>query len=191
MQDFASTGWLPKRGEAMRKLAIAGTAFFAVCILAFLLGQVNLGLNRAEAEDEPGDLLGFAIQVQGVSGFFSEVSGLGSETEVFEQKVVKQGVQHILKIPGRLKWGDITLKRGITTNLAVWEWRELVEQGDMKKARKSGQIIIFDSTLTPLARWQFKNAWPSKVTARSLDAESNEFGIEELTLTHESLKRVD
>lgn len=56
----------------------------------------------------------FALDIQGVvKGYFTEVSGIGSETEVAEQKVVNEkGIQVVLKVPGRLKWGDVTLKRG-------------------------------------------------------------------------------
>ncbi len=41
-------------------------------------------------------------------GYFLECSGLGSEHEIVEQKVVNdQGQEMILKIPGRLKWENI------------------------------------------------------------------------------------
>jgi phage tail-like protein len=65
----------------------------------------------------------FAIEVSGIiEGFFTEASGLGSEQEIVEQKVVSaDGKQQLVKkIPGRLKWGDMTLKRGITDNMDFW-----------------------------------------------------------------------
>jgi len=72
--------------------------------------------NDAASREDP--LLGFnfAIDVGGtIKGYFTEVTGLGSENEIVEQKVVSDsGVEVVLKIPGRLKWGDITLKRGLT-----------------------------------------------------------------------------
>ena len=53
----------------------------------------------------------FALDVQGViQGYFTECGGIGSETEIAEQKVVNsKGVQVVLKVPGRLKWNDVTL----------------------------------------------------------------------------------
>jgi len=77
-----------------------------------------------------------------VAGFFTEVSGIGSETEVVEHKVVtKDGKSDFVqKIPGRLKWGDITLKRGITSELDVYSWRKLVEDGKVATARANGSI---------------------------------------------------
>ena len=133
----------------------------------------------------------FALDIQGaVKGYFTEVSGIGSETEIAEQKLVNEkGVQVVVKIPGRLKWGDITLKRGLTSNLEIWKWRQMVEDGDVKGARKNGSIIMFDQSLKPVAQWDFKNAWPSKVSGPSPKSDSNELQVEELTIVHEYIKR--
>jgi phage tail-like protein len=134
----------------------------------------------------------FALDVQGViAGYFTECSGIGSETEIAEQKVVNEkGVQVILKVPGRLKWGDITLKRGVTSDMQLWEWRKMVEDGDVKGARKNGSITMFDQTLTPKAKWDFKNAWPSKISGPTPKSEGNDISLEEITIVHEYIVRV-
>ena len=114
----------------------------------------------------------------------------GSESEIIEQKVVNEkGIEIVKKIPGRLKWGDITLKRGITSSMDLWKWRKLVEDGDVKGARKSGSIVMYDSTLTEKARWNFEGAWPSKISGPQPKADSNEIGIEEITIVHEYITR--
>ncbi len=134
----------------------------------------------------------FQIEVQGqVTGYFTEVSGLGSEHEIVEHKVVNEkGVEVVMKVPGRLKWENITLKRGITSDMQIWEWRKMVENGDVKGARSNGSVTMFDQALTPVARWEFQNAWPVKVTGPSVKSDSNEIGVEELTLAHEYITRV-
>jgi phage tail-like protein len=133
----------------------------------------------------------FALDIQGtVKGYFTEVSGIGSETEVAEQKVVSEkGIQVVLKVPGRLKWGDITLKRGLTADMELWKWRKMVEDGDVKGARKNGSIIMFDQALKPVAQWDFKNAWPSKISGPNPKSDSNELQVEELTIVHEYIMR--
>jgi phage tail-like protein len=133
----------------------------------------------------------YAIEVQGVlKGYFTECSGLGSEHEVIEHKVVDpKGREVIHKVPGRLKWENIVLKRGITDNMDIWDWRKKVEDGQVKEARKNGSIVMFDQDLKEVARWNFENAWPVKVTGPKLQSSSNEIGVEELTLTHERLER--
>jgi len=133
----------------------------------------------------------FEISVGAVTGYFTEVSGLGSETEVIDHKIMAKGAKEpiIRKIPGRLKWGDIVLKRGITTNLDFYDWRKQVEQGKVDEARLDGTIIMYDQTMTPVAEWEFYKAWPSKISGPSLQSDGNAVGIEELTLVHEGIKR--
>jgi phage tail-like protein len=134
----------------------------------------------------------FGIEVQGqIKGYFTECSGLGSETEVIEHKVVdEKGHEFIQKIPGRMKWQDISLKRGITKEMDVWAWRKLVEDGNVEGARRNGSIVMFNQAFQEVARWDFVRAWPTKVTGPSLQADSNAFGVEEMTLAHEGLTRM-
>lgn len=143
--------------------------------------------------DRKDPLVGFhyAIEVEGqVSGYFTECSGIGSEHEVIEHKVVDaKGRENIMKIPGRLKWENITLKRGITDNMDSWNWRDMVVQGKVDDARRNGSIVMFDQSLSEVARWNFENAWPVKVSGPTVKADSNEFGVEELVITHEGLYR--
>ncbi|NLV74449.1 MAG: phage tail protein [Chloroflexi bacterium] len=133
----------------------------------------------------------YAIDISGaVKGYFTECSGIGSEHEVIEHKIVDDsGHQLVQKIPGRLKWDDITLKRGITDSLDIWDWRDLVVQGKVADARKNGTITMFDQELKPVAKWDFVNAWPVKVSGPTVKSDSNEFGVEELIITHEGLTR--
>jgi phage tail-like protein len=134
----------------------------------------------------------YAVEIQGtVTGYFTECSGLGSEHEVIEHKVVDDsGHEAIMKIPGRLKWENIVLKRGITDNMDIWDWRKKVEDGDVKGARSNGSIIMFDRNYNEVARWNFESAWPIKVSGPSVKSDSNEIGIEELSIAHEGLWRV-
>ena len=144
------------------------------------------------AREDPLVGFHFAVEVQGkVTGYFSEVSGLGSEQEVIEHKVVNEkGVEVVMKIPGRLKWENIVLKRGITSDMQIWDWRKKVEDGDVTDARSDGSVTMYDQALTAVARWEFKRAWPVKVTGPSVKSDSNEIGVEELTLAHEYISRV-
>jgi len=143
------------------------------------------------AREDPLVGFHFALDVQGViKGYFTEVSGIGSETEVAEQKVVSEkGIQVVLKVPGRLKWGDITLKRGLTSDMDLWKWRKLVEDGDVKGARKNGSITMMDQSLKVVAQWDFKNAWPSKISGPTPKSDSNELQVEEIVLVHEYITR--
>ncbi len=143
--------------------------------------------------EDPAPAFNFLLEVQGqVAGFFTEISGIGSEHEIIEHKVMTAtGQEAVKKIPGRLKWNDITLKRGITSNMDVWLWRKQVETGGILNARYNGTITMLgvDGT-TPVAQWNFENAWPSKVSGPAPKADGNEVGMEEVTLVVEYIERV-
>jgi len=134
----------------------------------------------------------FTLEIEGdqLMGLFTECSGIGSETEVIEHKVVQNGKPVIMKVPGRLKWENITLKKGITDDLKVWNWRHQIEIGNVESNRFNGSIIMTDHDLTPVARWDFERGWPTKVSGPSPKADSNEIGIEEIIIAHEGISRV-
>ncbi|MEM7330554.1 MAG: phage tail protein [Chloroflexota bacterium] len=138
-------------------------------------------------------LLGFHFSVdlgEKTLGYFLECSGLGSEHEIVEQKVVNdKGQEVVLKIPGRLKWENIVMKRGVTEDTRIWEWRQEVLDGGVDNARINGTIVMYDQTGGAVARWNFTNGWPAKVTGPQPKSDSNEIGVEELTITHEYIER--
>lgn len=144
------------------------------------------------AEQDPLVSSWFGVEFQGqVVGAFRECSGLGSENEVVEYKASgPKGEYVIKKVPGRLKWNNVTLKRGITDSMDMWQWRKLVEQGKIADARKNGTITMYNQQGDAVAKWNFTNAWPSKLSGPSANASNNEVAIEELEITHEGYERV-
>lgn len=150
-------------------------------------------LSNRDSSLTEDPLLGFnfVLELDGaVAGYFTECSGVGSEHEVIEHKVVDESGREIVrKIPGRLKWQDVTLKRGITSDMEIWKWRDTMVKGDLQTARKNATITMFSRDYSPVARWHFTNAWPSKVSGPNFKADDNSFGVEELTIVHEGIYR--
>lgn len=148
--------------------------------------------TKSGRESDPLTGFTFGLDIDGITlGYFTECSGIGSENEVIQHKVVDSGGRELVqKIPGRLTWEDISLKRGITDAMAIWDWREQVEQGKMGEARRNGAVIMYDRNYEEVARWDFLNGWPSKVSGPSLDASSTDIGVEEITIVHEGIDRV-
>lgn len=134
----------------------------------------------------------FHVEIDGISqAQFRECSGLDSSSEVIEYKEAnKDGVTVVRKIPGVLRWSDIVLRRGITDVMELWEWRKQVEQGKVADARKSGSIVLYNQDNQEVARWNFTDGWPSKITGPQFSADANQVAIEELTIAHEGLERV-
>ena len=144
------------------------------------------------AERDPLVSAWFSIDFGGeIVGAFRECTGIGSENEVVEYKAAAEGGKFVMKkIPGRMKWNNITLKRGITDAMDMWKWRKLVEEGNMSEARKSGSILMYNQKNEPIAQWDFLQAWPSKLTGPTANAGNNEVAIEELEITHEGYERI-
>lgn len=142
-------------------------------------------------QEDPLTSFHFFVEIKSVfAGAFREASGLGSENEVIDYKgATEKGESTVQKVPGRLKWDNITLKRGLTSSLELWKWRKKVEEGKVKDARTNGSIILYSQDNTEVARWNFKNAWPSKLSGPSLNAQNNEIAIEELIIVHEGIER--
>jgi phage tail-like protein len=115
---------------------------------------------------------------------FSECSGLGSSSDIEEQKIISdKGVVAWQASPGALRWNSITLKRDALSGTQIWQWRKLVEDGKLTDAIKSGTIIMLGSnSAKEYARWTFRNGWPAKL--------SFDEGVQELVIVHDGLELV-
>jgi len=134
----------------------------------------------------------FSIEIDGVSiAQFQEVSGIASEVDVIELKEnTKDGRYVIHKLPGNRKPPSITLKRAKNSSKDLWDWHEKIFQGKVSDARKNGSVVLYNYDHSEVGRYNFVNAWPSKVSMSSLKAGSNEVLMEEVTLVCEELTRV-
>jgi phage tail-like protein len=134
----------------------------------------------------------FAVEIDGTTvAQFTEISGRTSEMDVTELKEnAKDGKLIIKKIPGAHKPPTLTLKRAKNVSMDLYNWHKAALNGKVKDARKNGSIILYDYELGEVARWNFVNAWPSKLSTGSLKAGSNDVVTEEATIVMESFERV-
>ncbi len=96
----------------------------------------------------------------------------------------------VRKIPGLIKYGNVVLKWGSTDSVELFNWRKLVEDGNMEEARKNMAIIVLNETGEATARWEFREAWATKYDAPDLKASGNEMAIETLEIAHEGMSRI-
>src|SRR5205814_2195351 len=92
----------------------------------------------------------------------------------------------VRKIPGLTRYGNIELKRGVTTDRTLWDWRKTVTDGSAE--RRDGSIILLNEKREPAVRWNFREAWPAKWEGPALAAKGNAIAIETLELAHEGLE---
>lgn len=143
----------------------------------------------------------FFLEIDGnIVTTLSGVSGLDMELEVSTlSQVGATGQMQIIKALGnQFKAPDISLTRMAppdSTKDEMWKWFLSVRGSGMPNAkrasyRKNGSVVIYDSSNAEISRFNFYNAWPSKIATDALSADSNEPVKETITLTCERLERV-
>ncbi len=118
-------------------------------------------------------------------GGFTEVSGINSESDIIEYREGTDKHLTVRKLPGLLKSGNITLKRGYTQNVELWNWRKSVL--DRETIRLNGSIVLRNEAGDEVMRWNFVDGWPSKYEGPALNAKTNEAAIETIEIVHEGL----
>ncbi|VVB94588.1 T4-like virus tail tube protein gp19 [uncultured archaeon] len=93
------------------------------------------------------------------------------------------------KLSGLTKFGNITLKKGLTDSVELYKWRKSVEDTGAIKARKNISLVLIDEEGNDKARWDVMEAWPTKYSPSGFSAKANEVVIETLEIVHEGIKR--
>jgi len=133
----------------------------------------------------------YKIEIDGVTlASFQEVSGVVSEVDVVELKYNDTtGMPVIKKMIGAMKPPTITLKRAADSSMDLWNWHKAALDGDLVNARRNGSVVQFDFMHGEVARYNFFNAWVSKLTATGLKAGDNTPAVEEVSIVCERVER--
>jgi len=128
----------------------------------------------------------FAVNIEGRDlGSWSKVSGLDVAFDVVEFRE-GGGATHYL--PGKTKYSNIKLERAFTGSADLSDWFTSFSQTPSERVR--GTIVMYNAAHAEVARWNFENAWPQKLTGPVLNAAANDIPIESIDLVHEGLTRV-
>jgi phage tail-like protein len=140
--------------------------------------------------DDPYRNFRFRVEIDGIDqGGFREVTVADSTQDAIEYREGTE-LPTARKVPGLIKYGNVTLKWGVTDSMALYEWRKAIEDGKTKDNRKNMAVIVIDEEGNEKSRWNFSNAWPSKYDPADLNATANEIAIETLEIVHEKMERV-
>jgi phage tail-like protein len=138
--------------------------------------------------NDPFKAFNFLVEIEGITqAAFSEVSGLESETAVIEYRAGGEKVNWVRKLPGLTKFGNIVLRRGVTQDADLWNWRKSIVEGNVD--RRNGTIVLLDDKRNEVVRWNFWNGWICKWEGPTLNAKANEVAIETIEIAHEGLER--
>jgi len=132
----------------------------------------------------------FRVEIDGISAAaFSEVEIGESTTDVIEYRAGSDPM-HVRKLPGLTRFGNIVLRRGVTTSLELVQWHRQVVAGPVGASRRNVVIVVEDGAGADLLRFVVSDAWPAKIGTSRLDACANEILIESLELANEGIERV-
>lgn len=130
-------------------------------------------------------------------GSFSECQGLEAS---MEPKVISEGGRNYgaAQRVGKVTFGTVVLKRGLTSNRDLWEWFQLVTENNGSAYRLTAMLTVLGpdpgrgarATPQTLWQWQLRQCLPIKFKAPDLNANAREIAIEELHLAHEGLSLV-
>jgi len=141
----------------------------------------------------------FYVELSGViAALFTECSGLSVSREI--EEVVEGGVNNYAhKLPGRVRFSNITLKRGVSLSRGLWDWfREGRYDFHVKRINLSiiqgapgynvAAKVGLGSELGKVKHWDIENAFPVRWEMSSLStASTREVAIESLEIAHHGL----
>lgn len=136
---------------------------------------------------DPFRAYNFMVEMDGIKrASFRECTGLDFTQDAIEYR---EGTDpaYVRKLPGIVKYSNITLKSGMTDDWELWEWKQTAADG--KPARRNGSIVLINEAGEESLRWNFEGAWPTQWTGPSLNASGNEVAIETLVLAVERVQK--
>jgi phage tail-like protein len=135
----------------------------------------------------------FLVEVDGVEiGRFMEISGL--EVTVETEEITEGGQNSFVhRLPGRMTWPNIRLKRGITQSDGLLTWlnkssgEQFAANGN-KLARSTAAITLVGPSGERLRSWDFDGAFPIKWVGPNFAVGSSDMAVEELEITHHGFR---
>ena len=117
---------------------------------------------------------------------FQEVTGMDVENQIIEYRNSNSPLFSTEKMPGLVKYGNVTMKRGIFVNdNSFWNWHAEISMNTVK--RRAIIIRLLDEGGKVTMQWTLSNAWPTKITSTDLKSDGNEVAVDTIEIAHEQL----
>lgn len=130
----------------------------------------------------------FRVEIDGIQqAGFSEVTGFDATVDPIDYREGTDAT-HVRKLTGLTKFGNVTLKWGVTDSMELHNWHRQIVDGDIQ--RKNIAIVVVDEAGQDKARWEIVEAWPSKYDPADLNAKGNDVSIEMVEICNEGVIRV-
>jgi phage tail-like protein len=138
----------------------------------------------ANKRTDPYRNFNFLVEIEGLqSSSFSEVVLPSSTVDVVEYREGADVRSSARKLPGRVRYSNLVLRRGVTQSDDLWNWFQAVRDG--ATSRRSGAVVLLETDRTAVRRWVFQDAWPCRYDVSPLAGQGGETVIETLELAVE------
>jgi phage tail-like protein len=123
-----------------------------------------------------------------VQAGFSEVVLPEAWMEVIEYRVGNEHESGVRKIPGRVHYGNVVLKRGAIGSLDLYQWWNDVRNGNISAYRTVSISLQTEDRTGIVLTWRLLRAWPVRYKFSSLEAQGKMALVEMLELAFERLE---
>jgi phage tail-like protein len=145
------------------------------------------------ARQDPLRQFRYRLEINGIDqAGFSEVAIGDLSTDAIEYREGDE-ITTVRKLNGLNKYGNITLKWGITDSMELANWHQLVvdDNTPLDAARRTVVIRVQNEAGEDKAAFEIIKAWPCKYDPSDLNAKGNEVAIDMLELCNEGIKRIN
>jgi phage tail-like protein len=137
--------------------------------------------------DYPLPAYNYRVEIGSDAVAFSEVSGLtiAYETTLYKESPTASGAPgpRAMQMPAQQTPPTITLKKGVVRGASIkylYAWMRTTQINQIEK--KDITVRLCDEKGAPVISWKVSNAFPTKLTAPTFDAKSNDVAIESMEL---------
>ena len=134
----------------------------------------------------------YRLEIDGiVQAGFSEVAIGDASNDPIEYREGNE-ITTVRKLKGLNKYGNITLKWGLTDSIELSNWHRMVvdDATPLAAARRTVVIRIQNEAGKDKAAYEITRAWPTKYNPTDLNGKGNEVAIESLELANEGIRRI-
>ena len=132
----------------------------------------------------------YRLEIDGIAqAGFNEVMIGETATDAVDYREGSEP-SHVRKLSGLTKFGNITLKWGVTDSRDLYDWHARIVAGQIADNRKKLTIIVQDEAGSDKARFVVSEAWPVKYDPSDLKGTGNEVFIEQMEIVNEGIERV-
>jgi phage tail-like protein len=124
------------------------------------------------------------------NGAFAECDGLEMNLKV---RTIREGGNNnqVIHLLGQTGYGQLTLKRGMTSDFGLWTWFDRAVSSGYEGSRLNGRVALLSSEAGEAAEnavFVLTGCLPTKIKAPPFQAKDGQIAIEEMQIAYERLQ---